>query len=309
MMRSFLDPNIRLLGSTSAAVEALFRVLNSSSMRFERPEDRKGIMDAWTELLYLAVGSRPRLVRALALHICLTNMCGLGGKTVLHLMVQWERKKNERPDLLEQRIAEMMVGLFRCGAGSQINQPDDSGRSPLRLAVDRGNIAVARQLIGLGASIHFEHRMPDGSTKISPLRAAIRNYSKARQFKMASSILEAFSSIHGSTDPLCGYSGLLKDLILHFGGNRFNKSSRISPRTTELMESLFDIGVSVSESDEHGNTALHHLIQQLYPSDEGHNSGNLHHVCPSQSPDCAVRSSLGVGSLAGTHSERLFELS
>ncbi|KAG6357508.1 hypothetical protein INS49_013385 [Diaporthe citri] len=228
---------------------------------------------------------------------------------LLHLMAQWERKKNERPDLLEQRITEMMVDLFRCGAGRQIDQPDDSGRSPLRLAVDRGNIAVARQLIGLGASLHFEHRMPDGSTTISPLRAAIRNYSKARQFKMATNILEASSYIHGSTDPLCGNSGLLKDLILHFGGNPFDKSSRISPRTTELMEALFGIGVSVNESDEHGNTALHHLIQQLYPSDEGYNSGNLQDVCPSQSPDCAVRSSLSVKDPAGTHAEWLFELS
>lgn len=310
MMRSFLDSKIESNGRTSAAAEALFRVLNCPSMRFERPEDRKSIMDAWTEVLYLAVGSRPRLVRALAPHICLTNMCGPGGKTVLHLMAQWERKKNERPELFDKRIAEMMVDLIRCGAGRQINQPDDSGRSPLRLAVDRGNIAVARQLIGLGASMHLEHRMPDGSTTISPLRSAIRNYSKARQFKMAANILEASSSIHGSTDRLCGNLGLLKDLILHFGGNAFDKPSRISLRTAKLMEALFGTGVSVNESDEHGNTALHHLIQQLYPSDEGYNeSGNLQDVYPSQSPGYAARSSVSIKCPGGMHTERLFDLS
>lgn len=310
MMRSFLDPDVRSPGSKAAAVEALFRVLNCPSI-LESPKDRRRIMDAWTEVLYLAVGSRPRLVNALAPHICLTNMCGPGpgGKTVLHLMAQWERKINERPDQFEQRMTEMMINLLRCGADRQIDQPDNSGRSPLHLAVDRGNIAVARQLVRWGASLHIEHRRPDGSTTISPLRSAIRSYSKASQFRVATSILQASSDIHGSTDRLPENLGLLKDLILHFGGHPFDKPARMEPRTTGLMEKLFAIGVSVNESDDHGNTALHHLIQLLYPSDGRSKDSEDQCVHSSQSSSFALCSFVSADSPPGTGPERLFELS
>lgn len=310
MMQSLIDENVRSIESKSDAVEALFRVLNSPSLTLERPEDRTSIMDAWTEVLYHAVGSRPRLVHDLAPHISLTNVCGPGGKSVLHLMSQWEPKKNERPDLFEKRIAEVMIDLFRCGAGRQIDQPDNSGRSPLHIAVDRGNIPVASQLVELGASLHIEHRNPNGSITISPLRAAIRSYSKGSQFKVAAKILEVSSSKHGSTDPLCGNLGLLKDLILHFGGNPFDNPARMSARTTELMKRLFAIGVDVNESDEHGSTALHHLIQLLHPSDRGpRNPGHLEDAYCSQLPGYAISSSLSIKSPAQTGAERHFELS
>lgn len=310
MMRSFLDPDVQSPGSKAAAVEALFRILNCPSI-LESPKDRRRIMDAWTEVLYLAVGSRPRLVNALAPHICLTNMCGPGpgGKTVLHLMAQWERKIKERPDQFEQRITEMMINLLRCGADRQIDQPDNSGRSPLHLAVDRGNIAVARQLVRWGASLHIEHKKPDGSTTISPLRSAIRSYSKASQFRVATNILEASSDIHGSTDRLPENLGLLKDLILHFGGHPFDKPARMEPRTTGLMEKFFAIGVSVNEADEHGNTALHHLIQLLYPSDGRSKDSEDQGVYSSHSSSFALSSIVSADSPPGTGPERLFELS
>lgn len=309
MMRSLLDPEIPRFGRGAAAVEALFRVLNCPSKILQRLEDRKRIMDAWTEVLYLAVGSRPRLVHALASHICLTDMCGPGGKTVLHLMAQWKRKKNERPNQFEERIDEMMTKLFRCGVGRQIDQPDHSGRSPLHLAVDRGNVAVARQLVRFGASLHIEHRKPDGSTTISPLRSAIRKYSKASRFKVATNILEASSDTYGLTDRLPGNLGLLKDLILHFGGHPFDEPARMTARTTGLMEKLFAIGVSVNEPDEHGNIALHHLIQLLYPSNErSDNLGDQEGAHFSRSSSFAVNIFISTRSPASSDPERFFEL-
>lgn len=310
MMRSFIDPRIPSSGSRAAAVEILFRVLNYPSVISERPEGRRRIMDAWTEVLYLAVGSRPRLVHALAPHICLTDMCGPGGKTVLHLMAQWERKRNERPDQFEERISQMMINLFRCGAGRQIDQPDHSGRSPLHLAVDRGNIAVTRQLLGFGASLHIEYRMPNGSTAISPLRSAIRSYSKASQFKVVIDILEFSIGSYEWTDRLPGNLGLLQDLILHFGGYPFDEPARMASRTTEIMGKLFAIGVSVNESDEHGNTALHHLIQLLYPSNESSKDSGDHEGFHSSQPASFTLSSfVGAGFRAGTDPGRFFKLS
>lgn len=307
MMRSLIDPIRQNYRTRPGAVEALFRVLNSASLRLERFEDRKGIMDAWTEVLYIAVGSRPMLVPSLAPHISLTNMCGPGGKTVLHLMVQWERRRYESPAQFDERIREVMSHLFRCGAARQIDQLDNSGRSPLFLAVERGNIPVAKQLVQFGASLHIEHNKLFGSPIVSPLKLAIKSYTKVIRFKIAVKTLEVSQPIHGSIAP-----GLLKDLILHFGGNPFDNPSRMSIRTTKLMEKLLDKGIHVNESDEHGNTALHHLIQLLYPSNEGSKKpGNLEGVSSFRPPIRAVRNAGSTKYPAGTDPvpKRHFELS
>lgn len=308
MMRSLIDANFRSMGNTSKAVEALFRLLNCQSSSSERSEDRKFIMDAWMEVLFRAVGSRPKLVKALIPHIYLTDMRGPGGKTVLHLVAQWEKKALEKPDRFHLRIHEVLIGLLRCGAGRQIDQPDNKGRSPLHIAIGRGNLYLAKQLVVYGASLHIEHRSLDGSTTISPLRFAIRNYSKASQFKVAVGILGAFNRLHRSADRSFGNFGLLKDLILHFGGNTFDKPGIILFRTTKLLQKLFEIERDVNESDELGNTALHHLIQLLCPSDQSTNdSENLEDIFSSQLPICAANGFVGIKSVAGTTQNLLSE--
>ncbi|POS69943.1 hypothetical protein DHEL01_v211666 [Diaporthe helianthi] len=88
MMSSLLDPRIRSRGSKSGAVQALFRILNGPFLRLEKAEDRKSIMDAWTELLILSVGERPSLVHVVAPHFSITNKVGYAGRTALHVLAQ-----------------------------------------------------------------------------------------------------------------------------------------------------------------------------------------------------------------------------
>lgn len=310
MMRALIDRDVRSRGRKSEAVEALFRLLNCPYLRLERPGDRKDIVDAWTEILYHAVGSRPKLVRLLAPHIYLTDWCGPGGKNVLHLLAQWERKKYETSAQFDNRIAEMIIDLFHCGAGRQINQLDNSSRSPLNIAVDRGNIHVATALVEYGASFHIDHTKPDGSKTISPLRSAIRSYSRASQFKIAIEMLEASPFFDGLAYHLCGNTGLLIDLILHFGNNCFDIPAQTEERTTELIRKLLHLGVDVNECDEQGNTALHHLLQLLLPSNKAPgNPENSQDVKPSQLPSCPLSSSTSAGYPAETNHESFFELS
>lgn len=83
----------------------------------------------------------------------------------------------------------------------------------------------------------------------------------------------------------------------------------MAARTTELIENLFSIGVNVNEADEHGNTALHHLIQLLYTSDESSKNSLDQGAHPSQSSSFALSSFLRATSPPSTGPERLFELS
>lgn len=310
MMRALIDRDVRSRRGKSEAVCALFRLLHCPSLRLERPEDRKDIMDAWTEILYHAVGSRPKLVRLLAPHIYLTNWCGPGGKTVLHLLAQWQQKKNESPDEFSERITDVMTNLFRCGVGRQINQPDNSGRSPLNIAVDRGNVLVAMALVQHGASFHIDHSMPDGSKTMSPLRSAIRSYSRGSQFKVAIAMLHASSFVHGSAYHLCWNAGLLTDLILHFGEDSFDIPAQRGERTIELIQELLHSGVDVNECDEHGNTALHYLLRLLLPSNKASGDPEVSQdVNLSQLPTCPLSSFTSVGYPAETAHESFFELS
>ncbi|KAG8162691.1 hypothetical protein KVR01_007169 [Diaporthe batatas] len=265
MMRSLFDPQIRSKGSKSSAVQALFRILNGPSMRLE-PQEKKSIMDAWTELLILSVGQRPGLVRVLAPHFSITSKLAPGGKTALHVLAQWERKSGERPARFQHRVDRTMAALMRCGAARQINQPDDNGRTPLHVAGGWRNLAVARALIRAGASLHLETKRQDGITVDSPLRTAIKGYSEASWFKMANGMLDAYHSKWGRKEGgLCGSAGLMKDLILHFRDHPFDDQARMAGRTKTLMVKLFDLGVDVNEPDEDGNTPLHLLVQLLYP--------------------------------------------
>lgn len=309
MMRALIDRDVRSRGRKSEAVEALFRLLNCPYLRLDRPGDRKDILDAWTEILYHAVGSRPKLVRLLAPHIYLTDWCGPGCKNVLHLLAQWQEKNSETPDEFLDRIREVVANLFRCGAGRQINQLDNSGRSPLHIAVDRGNVPVARALVEYGASFHIDHTKPDGSKTISPLRSAIRSYSRASQFKVALEMFEASSVSVGLEYHPCGNTGLLTDLMLHFGNNCFDIPAQMEERTTELIRKLLHLGVDVNECDEQGNTALHHLLQLLLPSNKASGDPeNSQDVKPSQLPSCPLSSFTSAGNPAKTV-ESFFELS
>lgn len=267
MMRSLSDLDIRSKGSTSSSVQALFRILNGPSLRLERPEDRKSIMDAWTELLIVSVGIRPNLVHALAPHFSITDKLGYGGRTALHVLAQWERKSSEDKTAFQTRIRRMMATLMRCGGRRQIDQPDDNGRSPLHIAVGRGNVAVAKALVRAGASLHVEPRRQDGTIVDSPLREAIKGYSEASYFEMADVMLDTyFSKWDRKQDRWPESVGLLKDLILHFRDQPFDKPFRVAARTNKLMVKLFDLGVDVNEPDEDGNTILHLLVQLLYPA-------------------------------------------
>lgn len=287
MMRALANPHVRSKGGKSAAVQSLFRLLNSPSLRLERPGDRERIMDAWTELLYLAVGERPRLVHALAPHLSVTNRLGLGGKTALHLFAQWGRKRGEMTGEttagFRSRVNRTMADLMLCGVGRQIDQLDDSGRSPLHIAVDRDNVAVAKALVQSGASLHLERKQPDGSTADSPLRSAIKDYSQARRFRVADGMLDAHHVHFGLTEfgkkleRYCGSAGLLKDLILHFRDATFDEPGRMAARTNKLIMKLIDHGVDVNEPDEDGNTALHLLIQVLYPPKQDINKSRRSH--------------------------------
>lgn len=310
MMRALIDRRVTSSGDKSEAVGALFRLLSCPSLRLQRPEDRKDIADAWTEMLYHAVGSRPKLVRLLAPHISLTNWCGPGGKTVLHLLAQWQRKKHEMQHEYAGRVSDVMTDLFRCGAGRQINQLDNSGRSPLNIAVDHGNIHVARELVQYGASFYIDHIRPDGATTISPLRSAIRSYSNGIQFRVALEMLQTSSSNYRSAHHLCGNAGLLTDLILHFGANSVDMTALRGGMTTALIQKLLHLGVDVNECDEHGNTALHHLLRLLLPSEEA--SGDLENsqdVKPTQLPSCPSSSFMSDGYPAKTDHGSFFELS
>lgn len=73
MMRSLNDPYIRSRGSEKAAVQSLFRVLKSPSLQLGRPDDKKNIMDAWTQLFRHARRSRPKLARIIAPHLSVTG--------------------------------------------------------------------------------------------------------------------------------------------------------------------------------------------------------------------------------------------
>lgn len=304
MMSSLLDENVRSWGSNSDAVEALFRLLHCPSLTLERPE-RKRIMDAWTEVLYHAVGSRPRLVHALAPHVSLTDICGPGGKNVLHLMARWEQKPKEEPTKFSDRVDAVMVDLLRCGASRLINQPDNSGQSPLGTAVERGNVPVALALVNLGAAFFFEQEKPDGSTVISPLRSAIKSYSKTRQYEIAAEMLSISCSKDELMFQFCGRTGYLKDLILHFGSNPFDKPAQMESRTLGLIKKLINLGGNVNEPDEHGDTALHLLLQLLYPSHGvSRDSGTLPGLY-SQPPICSLGSSLGLQPVFDTDLDRL----
>ncbi|KAI3398920.1 hypothetical protein diail_8243 [Diaporthe ilicicola] len=267
MMRSLVDPRIRSKGTKSSAVQSLFRILNGRSLHLERPGDRKSIMDAWTETLLLSVGERPSLVGVLAPHFSITSKLGPGGKTALHILAQWERKSGERPINFQDRVSSVMADLMRCGAGRQIDQPDDNGRSPLHVAGGWRNVTVAKALVRAGASLHVEPRRQDGTTVDSPLRSAIKGYSGAGWFKMADGMLDAYQSRWDrKQDRYCESAGLLKDLILHFRDHPFDDVARMAARTNKLMIKLLDLGVDISEPDEDGNTPLHLLVQVLYPS-------------------------------------------
>lgn len=266
MMKSLINLQFRSKGSTSSSVQALFRILNSPSLRLEQPEHGESIMDAWTEIFIDSVGCRPNLAHLLAPHFSLTDKLGYGGRTALHVLAQWERKRGELKTVFQHRINKMMAALMRCGAHRQINQPDHNGRSPLYNAVSRGNVAVARALVRAGASLHVEPRRQDGTIVDSPLRLAIKGYSEASWYQMADTLLDTFlSKWDRKQDRYCESAGLLKDLILHFRDHPLDKPFHVAARTNKLLVKLLDLGVDVKEPDEDGNTLLHLLVQLLYP--------------------------------------------
>ncbi|POS69942.1 hypothetical protein DHEL01_v211665 [Diaporthe helianthi] len=161
----------------------------------------------------------------------------------------------------------MVASLMRCGGRRQIDRPDDKGRTPLHIAVGRGNVAVAKALIRAGASLEVEPRLQDGTIVGSPLRLAIKGYSDSRWFKMADVMLDKYwSTWDKKQDRYCESVGLLKDLILHFNDNAFDNPVRAAARTNKLMVKLLDLGVDVNEPDEDGNTLLHLLVKLLYPA-------------------------------------------
>lgn len=281
MMRSLITRPDRL-GRRSGSVDALFRILNGPSMKLEEPDDRKHIMNAWEEVLYHAVGRRPSLVHDLAQHVVLTDVRGLGGKNVLHLMARWERHPAVDPDEFKDRINKVMDDLLQCGAYRLINEPDSYGQSPLQTAVDLCNIPVAIKLISHGADYHSEAKNPDGTVTVSPLRSAIRIYSKKCFYEMATEMLLLAGLPRTKMD--LRNARYLKDFVLHLGGSSFDERVDALSRTTSLMKQLISLGVDVDETDEDRKTPLHllfHLLestrgcsQEPGSSPIAHSSGN-----------------------------------
>lgn len=305
MMRSLFDKPQRR--GTSGAVDALFRILNAPSLKLEAPEDRKNIMKAWEEVLYHAVGRHPRLVHCLFPHVVLTDIRGLGGKNVLHLMAHWERHDATTPTEFEDQITNVLSDLLRCGAYRLMNEPDDFGQSPLQTAIDLENTAVAISLALNGADCHSETKKPDGSITMSPLKSAIRRYSKACFFDMASEMLDITMSDRTTMDTRD--SQYLKDFLLHLGESSFDEPSEATSRTSELMTKLIRLGVDVDGTDEDGNTPLHllfHLLESPKRCSEGPGDPQVSGTCGAPSSAVSRRAHSNIS--FDMDRPRLFEL-
>lgn len=299
MMRDLIDCPSSVPHGLSP-VDALFRILNRPSSMLPEPGDRNYIMNAWEELLYHAVGRRPSLVHDLAKHITLTDIRGLGGKNVLHIMAGWERHHAMRPAKFKCRIERVMANLMHCGAYRMIHETDDYGKSPLQTAVDLGNTPVAIALIGYGADCHTETENHDGTMTVSPLRSAIRKDAKVcfyMVFEMLAAAVQACMLINGRK------TRYFHDFVLHLGEASFDEPSQATARTAELMKKLVSLGAGVDETDGEGNTPLHVLLQLL----EGSGESTISHS--SGGPGNTVKRSTQSNVSSQEHTPRLFELS
>lgn len=253
MMRSLLNTPRKT--KEFSPVDALFKILNRPSLRLQDPGDREHIMKAWEEVLYHAVGRCPALVEDLARHVILTDVRGLGGKNVLHLMAGWKQDPDATTTEFKEQITQVMTQLMKCGAYRMRNEPDDYGKSPLQTAIDLGNTHVAISLVEHGADCYSETDDPDGSTTTSRLKFALSRYPNACFFNTVFKMLATLPK-----GPEIQRGRYLHDLVLHLNQCSFDHAIY---RTTWNIQKLLDLGAGVDGTNGDGNTPLHLLLHLL----------------------------------------------
>lgn len=300
MMRSLIDRAVRPAVNKTNVVESLTRILKSDSLRLKEPHDRNSIMNIWTELLHYAVASRPKLVPALAPHVVLTEKRGPGGKTVLHLLAQWTRKRRETKHAFDHRVSEVMFGLLRCEAGQLVDQPDNGGQLPLHVAIKRGNYYFAKPLLQFGASIHIGHKNADGLEASSSPSSSFKEFATLSHFEEAIKMLES----HGSRFRLEGLDRRSAELAEEVEYEKRRNSEDKAPdgsipkvrMTTRLVRHIIHLGADVDESEENGRAALRLFSRLLLclPDEGPAESGSLKHNNSSRARRSSANNSVGL---------------
>lgn len=210
----------------------------------------------------IQTGNTTRVRVLIALKPHLVHKVDFNGNTPLHKTVIY----SGQPDSPESLYAHLLE------KGADIEAKDNSGRTPLRVAVDRQQIRVVEFLIEKGAEVQTKdnnHSTPlhaAGAGGVTPIvRLLIKNGASVNAKDNSKFTPLANAALNQ------GNQTIMKMLIdaganvnekVVFGGNILHNLAQYHREDPDVYRFLIDNGADINAKDKYGKTPLDHARQR-----------------------------------------------